>query len=70
MFDAKTAAWCAAVHPGEEQLAPLDMPLSAEPGESFAYGMGLEWLGQAIEQATGVSFGAYVKGELWLVVSS
>lgn len=61
MFDAKTAAWLNAAHPNATQFAPLDMPLSGEPGEAWAYGMSMEWAGQIIERVSGMSFGAYVE---------
>lgn len=61
VFDPKTAAWLERTYPGGSQFAPLDMPLSSEPGEAWAYGMSMEWAGHITERVSGLSLGEYIE---------
>ncbi|MGI9616216.1 MAG: serine hydrolase domain-containing protein [Acidimicrobiales bacterium] len=40
--------------------AALAMPLSFDPGTSWQYGLGIDWVGQMIEAVTGVRLGQYL----------
>ncbi|EMD92095.1 hypothetical protein COCC4DRAFT_174349 [Bipolaris maydis ATCC 48331] len=40
-------------------------PLTFEPGESWAYGVGIDYAGLLIERATGQSLEDYMKANLW-----
>ena len=44
--------------------ASLRMPLLFDPGERWEYGIGLEWVGKAIEAASGKTLGAYFREHL------
>ena len=41
------------------QRAALDVPLMFEPGSQWEYGIGIDWVGQMIEQVSGMSLGEY-----------
>ncbi len=46
--------------PAPGSLDSLRMPLLFDPGEGWAYGISTDWVGQAIEAATGASLGDYL----------
>lgn len=45
--------------------AALRLPLLFDPGERWNYGINIEWVGKAIESASGMSLGAYLRGNLF-----
>jgi CubicO group peptidase (beta-lactamase class C family) len=42
------------------QLAALDLPLVFDPGERWEYGISTDWLGRAVEAASGERLDAYI----------
>ncbi len=56
MFDLPGTASC--------QNAALGLPLLFDPGERWNYGINIEWVGKAIEGATGETLGAYMRKNL------
>ncbi|KAH9992378.1 beta-lactamase family protein [Xylariaceae sp. FL0662B] len=42
-----------------------DLPLLFEPGEGWAYGTGLDWVGQIVEKLSGLSLEEYMKRNIW-----
>jgi methyl acetate hydrolase len=44
--------------------AALSIPLTADPGERWGYGIGIDWAGKAVEAATGQKLGVYMKENL------
>jgi CubicO group peptidase (beta-lactamase class C family) len=44
--------------------ASLHMPLLFDPGERWEYGIGLEWVGKAIEAVSGESLGRYFRDHI------
>ncbi len=50
---------------GSRTNASLGMPLLSEPGERWRYSIGLEWTAKAIEAATGMTFGAYLRDNIF-----
>lgn len=46
---------------GTQTNASLRLPLLFDPGEKWEYGVGLEWVGKAIEAASGETLGAYLR---------
>ncbi|OKL63686.1 hypothetical protein UA08_01032 [Talaromyces atroroseus] len=40
-------------------------PLLHEPGTSWSYGVGLDWVGQMIERVTNQTLGAYMEANIW-----
>src|SRR3954452_15106880 len=47
------------------KLAALDVPLVADPGTHWEYGMGTDWLGQVIEAVAGQDIEEYLRANLW-----
>lgn len=47
------------------KLASLDMPLLFEPGERWEYGIGIDWAGRAIEEASGLRLDDYMRRHLF-----
>ena len=47
------------------KLACLDVPLIADPGTRWEYGMGTDWLGQVIEAIAGQDIEAYLRANVW-----
>ena len=43
----------------------LDHPLLFEPGTAWEYGVGIDWVGQAIERVVGTDLGAYLEAHLF-----
>ena len=41
------------------QNAALTLPLAFEPGEKWDYGIGIDWVGKAVERASGQTLGDY-----------
>jgi methyl acetate hydrolase len=41
------------------QRAALEVPLMFDPGSQWEYGIGIDWVGQMIEQVSGMSLGEY-----------
>jgi CubicO group peptidase (beta-lactamase class C family) len=58
-------AYEAAGSPKPATLATLDMPLLFDPGEGWEYGLATDWLGLAIEAATGSRLGDYMAEHLF-----
>lgn len=44
--------------------ASLAMPLLADPGTAWIYGTSSDWVGQAVERASGSTLGAYLAGHV------
>lgn len=44
--------------------AALTLPLLYDPGEQWSYGINIEWVGKAIEGASGMSLGRYLRENL------
>ena len=47
------------------QNAALQLPLLFDPGERWNYGINIEWVGKAIESASGLSLGEYLRRNLF-----
>lgn len=47
--------------PGTGERSALDAPLIFEPGERWEYGINTDWVGQAVEAASGQSLDAYFR---------
>jgi methyl acetate hydrolase len=47
------------------KLAALNMPLLFDPGEKWEYGIGIDWAGRAIEEASGLKLDDYMKRNLF-----
>jgi len=47
------------------QNAALALPLVFEPGEKWDYGIGIDWVGKAVERASGRSLGDYFADHLF-----
>ncbi|KAG6011315.1 hypothetical protein E4U43_008402 [Claviceps pusilla] len=43
----------------------FDQPLLFEPGESWEYGSGVDWVGKLVEQFSGMSLEDYIKRHIW-----
>ena len=58
---AELTAWLAARDPAAPRVHPaaLDLPLLFEPGTGWAYGISTDWVGQAVEAASGEPLDAY-----------
>ena len=53
--------WCDTVGmPAPGSLASIRMPLLADPGDRWEYSVAIDWIGLAIEAATGAMLGAYL----------
>ncbi len=64
--NAELAAWLKAngiAHP-RGSLAGLDMPLLFEPGTRWEYGISTDWVGRAVEAASGESLDAYFRNHI------
>ncbi len=63
---AELTAWLAATNlsPTPSQRATLDMPLLFEPGERWEYGISTDWVGQAVEAASGESLDLYFQNHI------
>ncbi|KAL1956551.1 hypothetical protein VTO42DRAFT_7022 [Malbranchea cinnamomea] len=47
-------------------MSKLVFPLVFEPGEGFAYGVGIDWAGKAVERVNGnIRLGDYMKKHIW-----
>jgi CubicO group peptidase (beta-lactamase class C family) len=46
---------------GTCKLAALRAPLLFDPGERWNYGIGIDWVGQAVEAVSGMKLGAYLR---------
>jgi CubicO group peptidase (beta-lactamase class C family) len=55
----------AAGEPAPGTLATLDVPLLFDPGEGWEYGLSTDWVGLAIEAATGSRLGDYMAEHLF-----
>lgn len=49
----------------ECRAVSLGLPLTFDPGTSWAYGMGLDFVGQAIERASGLDLEAYLQARVF-----
>jgi CubicO group peptidase (beta-lactamase class C family) len=58
--EAMGRAWGAAPPAAPNSLASLDRPLLFDPGDSWAYGIGTDWAGRAVEAASGQRLDAYI----------
>lgn len=47
------------------RLKALELPLVADPGERWEYGVGIDWAGRMVEAATGVTLGEFMRRNLW-----
>jgi methyl acetate hydrolase len=47
------------------QNAALRLPLAFDPGEKWDYGIGIDWVGKAVERVSGQSLGAYLAEHLF-----
>jgi CubicO group peptidase (beta-lactamase class C family) len=47
------------------QNAALDLPLVFDPGERWDYGINIDWVGKAVERASGRKLGEYFASELF-----
>ena len=45
--------------------AALTLPLVADPGERWEYGIGIDWAGKAVEAVTGQRLGQYMKDNIF-----
>src|SRR4051794_39217688 len=46
-------------------LASLNVPLVADPGTRWEYGLSTDWLGQVVEAVSGQDLDAYLRAHLW-----
>jgi CubicO group peptidase (beta-lactamase class C family) len=44
--------------------ATLTVPLMFDPGERWEYGIGIDWCGKAVEAASGMKLGSYMRENL------
>lgn len=51
--------------PPPGRIAAIDVPLLFEPGERWEYGVGTDWVGQAVEAASGQRLDAYVADHIF-----
>lgn len=49
----------------ECRLKALELPLVADPGERWEYGVGIDWAGRMVEAVTGLSLGEFMRQNLW-----
>ncbi|WP_304303385.1 serine hydrolase [Pseudacidovorax intermedius] len=47
------------------QLKALTLPLVADPGERWEYGVGIDWAGRMVEAVTGLTLGEFMRQNLW-----
>ncbi|MFZ2649076.1 MAG: serine hydrolase domain-containing protein [Burkholderiaceae bacterium] len=50
---------------GSGRKAALAVPLLFDPGQAWAYGIGIEWTGQLVEAASGQTLGSYLHEHLF-----
>lgn len=50
---------------GSGKLASLRQPLSFDPGTRWEYGIGIDWAGQLLEAATGMSLAEWMRKEIF-----
>ncbi|KAH8733233.1 beta-lactamase/transpeptidase-like protein [Phaeosphaeriaceae sp. PMI808] len=69
VFHPKTLAWLAyhkrKPNSSGKLLERFDTPLVAEPGESWAYGPSLDFVGLMVERISGMSLEDYLKKNVW-----
>lgn len=49
----------------ECRLKALELPLVADPGERWEYGVGIDWAGRMVEAVTGGPLGDFMRQNLW-----
>lgn len=47
------------------RLKALELPLVADPGERWEYGVGIDWAGRMVEAVTGLTLGEFMRQNLW-----
>lgn len=47
------------------QLKALTLPLVADPGERWEYGVGIDWAGRMVEAVSGLTLGEFMRQNLW-----
>jgi CubicO group peptidase (beta-lactamase class C family) len=47
------------------RLKALELPLVADPGERWEYGMGVDWAGRMVEAVSGLTLGEFMRQNLW-----
>ena len=47
------------------KLSSLGQPLAVDPGESWEYGISIDWVGQVVEAVSGMSLEAYLASHLF-----
>ncbi|MBV7426954.1 beta-lactamase family protein [Acidovorax sp. sif0715] len=47
------------------RLKALELPLVADPGERWEYGIGIDWAGRMVEAVTGLTLGEFMHQNLW-----
>lgn len=47
------------------QLKALTLPLLADPGERWEYGVGIDWAGRMVEAVSGLTLGEFMRQNLW-----
>ncbi|ANK80613.1 MAG: 1,4-butanediol diacrylate esterase [Rhizobiales bacterium NRL2] len=50
---------------GSDRLDSLRMPLVFDPGTDWQYGIGIDWAGVMVEEASGMSLGAFMAANLF-----
>ena len=68
MLNSELIRYYAATHtpsPGSGKLAGLRVPLLFDPGERWQYGINLEWVGRAVEAASGQSLDRYFEDHIF-----
>jgi CubicO group peptidase (beta-lactamase class C family) len=67
VFDARLANYCARTGTPSIftlRLAALEAPLVFDPGEDFAYGIGIDWAGRIVETVSGQDLESYLQRHL------
>ncbi len=49
----------------ECRLKALELPLVADPGERWEYGVGIDWAGRMVEAVAGLTLEAYMRQNIW-----
>lgn len=47
------------------ELKALELPLVADPGERWEYGVGIDWAGRMVEAVSGLTLGEFMRQNLW-----
>ena len=47
------------------QLKALELPLVADPGERWEYGVGIDWAGRMVEAVSGLTLDEFMRQNLW-----